>query len=223
MEEAPNNDILRLSGVGMEFDGKWPLRNVNLALRRGSFVILSGPNGSGKTTLLRIMLHLLKPTTGKVEYFNDLGHRTDRLQIGYLPQKNKIDTHFPISVRDTILSGLRSGWLCRLPADWKVRLDDVVRECGVEDYLDRPIGTLSGGQLQRTLLARAIIGLPELLVLDEPLSYIDKQFEQYFYQLIKRLSKNMTVLLVSHELSGLTPLADRTICLSDLSDINRGR
>ncbi|MDE6272310.1 MAG: metal ABC transporter ATP-binding protein [Muribaculaceae bacterium] len=214
--KADDKDILRLSDVGMDFDGKWPLRNVNLSLRRGSFVILSGPNGSGKTTLLRIMLRLLKPTTGKVEYFGADGRPIKKLKIGYLPQKNNIDTHFPISVKDTILSGLRTGWLCRLPEDWTSRIDEVVRECGVREYLERPIGTLSGGQLQRTLLARAIIGKPELLVLDEPLSYIDKQFEQFFYALIKRLSQNMTVLLVSHELSGLAPLADRTICLNDL-------
>ncbi len=216
--KADKTDILRLIGVGMDFDGKWPLRNVNLTLQRGSFVILSGPNGSGKTTLLRIMLRLLKPTTGKVEYFDAEGRPTKKLRIGYLPQKSKIDTHFPISARDAILSGLRTGWLCRLPEDWEERLDEVVRECGVTEYLDRPIGTLSGGQLQRTLLARAIIGKPELLVLDEPLSYVDKDFELYFYQLIKELSKNMTVLLVSHELSGLTPLADRTIYLTELND-----
>lgn len=210
-------DILKLSGVGMEFDGKWPLRDVNFALRRGSFVILSGPNGSGKTTLLRILLKLLKPTTGSVQYFNSEGNPVKNLPVGYLPQKNKIDTKFPIVAEEVILSGLRTGYTGRLPGDWKERLEEIIELCGVREYLNQPIGTLSGGQLQRTLMGRAIIGRPELLVLDEPLSYVDKEFERKIYSMLETLSKSMTILLVSHELTGLTSLADRMVNISTLS------
>lgn len=206
-------DIVRLTDVGVEFDGKWPLRNLNFYLRRGDFVVLAGPNGSGKTTLLRVLLKLLRPTCGKVEYFNAEGEPVNRLSIGYLPQKSKIDTHFPITVRETILSGLRSGLLGRLPSDYKDRLKEVEEICGVHDYINQAVGTLSGGQLQRVLLARAIIGRPELLVLDEPLSYVDKTFEHRLYELLEILSKEMTILLVSHELSGLEPIADRIVRL----------
>lgn len=210
-------DILKLSGVGMEFDGKWPLRDVNFALRRGSFVILSGPNGSGKTTLLRILLKLIKPTTGSVQYFNSEGNPVKNLPVGYLPQKNKIDTKFPIVAEEVILSGLRTGYTGRLPGDWKERLEEIIELCGVREYLNQPIGTLSGGQLQRTLMGRAIIGRPELLVLDEPLSYVDKEFERKIYSMLETLSKSMTILLVSHELTGLTSLADRMVNISTLS------
>lgn len=210
-------DILKLSGVGMEFDGKWPLRDVNFALGRGSFVILSGPNGSGKTTLLRILLKLLKPTTGSVQYFNSEGNPVKNLPVGYLPQKNKIDTKFPIVAEEVILSGLRTGYTGRLPGDWKERLEEIIELCGVREYLNQPIGTLSGGQLQRTLMGRAIIGRPELLVLDEPLSYVDKEFERKIYSMLETLSKSMTILLVSHELTGLTSLADRMVNISTLS------
>ncbi len=209
-------DIIRLSDVGMEFDGKWPLHDVNFSLRRGEFVILSGPNGSGKTTLLRIILKLLKPTVGKVEYLDSEGRPVKYLKIGYLPQKNKIDTKFPIVTEEAILSGLRQGFFGTLPSDWKARLEEVTELCGVRDYLTQPIGTLSGGQLQRTLLARAIISRPELLVLDEPLSYVDKEFEQAIYEMLSDLSKRMTILLVSHELSGLSPLADRLVSIRSL-------
>lgn len=209
-------DIIRLTDVGMDFDGKWPLRDVNFSLRRGEFVILSGPNGSGKTTLLRIILKLLKPTTGKVEYFNSEGEPTRHIRIGYLPQKSKIDTKFPIATEEVILSGLRRGVLGRLPSDYKERMEEITELCGVRGYLHQPIGTLSGGQLQRTLLARAIIGNPELLVLDEPLSYVDKEFEQSIYSMLADLSSRMTILLVSHELSGVAPLADRLISINNL-------
>ena len=209
-------DIVRLNDVGMDFDGKWPLRDVCFALRRGEFVILSGPNGSGKTTLLRIILKLLKPTEGKVEYFDESGKPAKHIRIGELPQKSKIDTKFPIVVEEAILSGLRHGLFGRLPAEYKDRMDRITDLCGVKGYLNQPIGTLSGGQLQRTLLARAIIGDPELLVLDEPLSYVDKEIEQNFYSMVADLSKRMTILLVSHELSGLAPLADRQISISSL-------
>lgn len=210
------DDILRLSGIGMNFDGKWVLRDVNFSVRRGEFVILSGPNGSGKTTLLRIMLRLMKPTVGKVEYFNHEGCPTGRLPIGYLPQKNKIDTRFPITAEETILSGLRRGIFGHLPEDWREKLDKVVELCGTRSFMQQPIGTLSGGQLQRTLLARAIICEPELLVLDEPLSYVDKQFEHRIYEMLRELAKRMTILLVSHELTGLLPLADRTISIAEM-------
>lgn len=210
-------DILKLSGVGVEFDGKWPLRDVNFSLGRGEFVILSGPNGSGKTTLLRVALRLLKPTHGKVEYFDAQGEVTKRLRIGYLPQKSKIDTHFPITAREAVLSGLRSGLLGRLPKNYNERLKEVIEICGLSPFLNQPIGSLSGGQLQRTLMARAIIGWPELLVLDEPLSYVDKEFEKRIYNLLSDLSKRMTILLISHDLTGLTPLADRVVSIRELS------
>lgn len=207
--------IVKLTDIGVDFDGKWPLRDLNFTLERGEFVVLAGPNGSGKTTLLRVLLKLLKPTTGKVEYFNPEGKPTKYLSVGYLPQKSKIDTRFPIEVREVILSGLRRGWLGRLPDDYAERLNEVVEICGASEYLTQPIGTLSGGQLQRVLLARAIIGRPELLVLDEPLSYVDKHFEHRLYELLERFSHKMTVLLVSHELSGLEPIASRIVRIGE--------
>ncbi|MDE6558500.1 MAG: ATP-binding cassette domain-containing protein, partial [Muribaculaceae bacterium] len=131
----------------------------------------------------------------------------------YLPQKSKIDTRFPITVKETILSGLRRGFLGRLPGDASGRLAEVAEICGVGEYMGQTIGTLSGGQLQRVLMARAIIGRPELLVLDEPLSYVDKQFEHRLYELLEKLSHSMTIILVSHELSGVEPLATRIVRL----------
>ncbi len=207
-------EMIRLENIGVEFDGKWPLRDFNFTLQRGEFVILNGPNGSGKTTLLRVLLRLLRPTLGCVTYFNAEGKATKRLPIGYLPQKNNIDTRFPITVREAVESGARRGWLQRLDREARENVDRVIQLCGIGDLLDRTVGTLSGGQLQRTLLARALAGAPELLVLDEPLSYVDKTFEARLYEILGQLAPTHTILLVSHELTGLAPLATRIIDLS---------
>lgn len=201
-------EIIRLKGIGVEYEGKRVLGNVNLIIRRGDFVAISGPNGGGKTTLMRVMLKLLEPTEGEVMYFSG-GLPAKRLKTGYLPQKSMIDTRFPISVRQTILSGLQSGWLGRLPAGYKSKFDEIVELTGTSDYLDRKIGTLSGGQLQRTLLARAIISDPEVLFLDEPLSYVDKQFEHKIYSIMEELSRRSTIILVSHEMSVISRMANR--------------
>lgn len=203
-----SNDIIRLEGINVEFDGKRVLENVDLSIRKGDFVAVSGPNGGGKTTLLRVLLRLLKPTSGRVVYLRD-GSPVQRLPIGYLPQKSMIDTKFPITVRDTVLSGLQRGWFGRLPADAGRRFSEVTELCGIGDYLQKTVGQLSGGQLQRTLLARAVISDPEVLVLDEPLSYVDKQFEHRIYSIMEDLARHTTVVLVSHEMSVISRIANR--------------
>lgn len=203
-----SNDIIRLEGINVEFDGKRVLENVDLSIRKGDFVAVSGPNGGGKTTLLRVLLRLLKPTSGRVVYLRD-GSPVQRLPIGYLPQKSMIDTKFPITVRDTVLSGLQRGWFGRLPADAGRRFSEVTELCGIGDYLQKTVGQLSGGQLQRTLLARAVISNPEVLVLDEPLSYVDKQFEHRIYSIMEDLARHTTVVLVSHEMSVISRIANR--------------
>lgn len=202
-----------MENVGVEFDGKWPLRGVNFTLHDGEFVILNGPNGSGKTTMLRLMLRLLKPTEGSVTYFDPKGRPAKHIHTGYLPQKNNIDTRFPISVAEAIESGVRRGWRGTISDCDRRRLAEVEEICGVGTLLGQSVGTLSGGQLQRTLLARALASGPRLLVLDEPLSYVDKTFEARLYEILADFAPGHTILLVSHELSGLAPLATRIVQL----------
>lgn len=200
--------VIRLRDVNVGYDGKPLLRHIDLTLRDGDFLAISGPNGGGKTTLLRIMLKLLRPTSGLVEYLEN-GEIVKSLKIGYLPQKNLIDTRFPISVEETVKSGLLSGFFGRLPHDWRLRLEQVVELCGIGEYLKRPVGVLSGGQLQRTLIARAVISNPHILMLDEPLSYVDKQFERRIYGIMENLARTTTIVLVSHEMSVISGMANR--------------
>lgn len=187
------------------------LSHVSLTIGRGDFLAVSGPNGGGKTTLMRVILKLLRPTSGKVTYLGPDGLPAKGLRIGYLPQKSAIDTRFPITVREVILSGLPGKPWGRPGAEALRRLERVADLTGASRLAGRGIGELSGGQLQRVLLARAIISDPEILVLDEPLSYVDKRFEQQIYGLVGELARHTTIVLVSHEMSVISGMADRHV------------
>lgn len=200
--------LILLSNIGMRFDNRQILSDVNLQINRGDFIIISGPNGGGKTTLLRILLRLLRPTCGTVDYF-------EPLRIGYLPQKNSIDSRFPITVREVIASGLlgirNASERDVNTRSLKLQVDEILTTVELTEHADKPIGSLSGGQLQRTLLGRALISNPSLLVLDEPMSYLDKRFINTFHSLLERLATSTTIIIVSHDLTGLLPLATRHI------------
>lgn len=207
--------LIEIEDVTMCYDREKILDKVSLSIFKGDFVAITGPNGGGKTTLLRIMLRLLKPTSGKVTY-HDASGTTRRLKIGYLPQKSNIDTRFPITVAETIRSGQINGLFHRRSAQQEEDFEKITALCGVGDILHQCIGELSGGQLQRTLLARALVSHPEVIVLDEPLSYVDKDFERQIYSIIERLAADHTIILVSHEMSVISGMANRHIV------VNRG-
>lgn len=206
----PQNKMIELDHVWMQWDNRIALQDVSFSIDEGDFVAITGPNGGGKTTLLRIVLKLLKPTQGRVVY-REQGREVKDLVVGYLPQKNMIDQRFPISVEEVISSGLLSQKLDRTEvANQVAKIIDMV---GLKEHAHRPIGNLSGGQLQRALLGRAIISQPRVLVLDEPLSYVDKRFEGRIYEIVSQLSRNTTILLVSHEMSKISTMANRHIII----------
>lgn len=199
-----------LSEVSMSWGRRNILENVNLTINNGDFMAITGPNGGGKTTLLRIILKLLKPTSGEVRYLTAGGEDTHRLPIGYLPQKNMIDSGFPITVEEVIASGLLAD--PSLPCGVvKERINDTLRIVDLSEHSRQSIGNLSGGQLQRALLGRALISNPSILVLDEPLSYIDKRFESKLYDILDTLPLSTTILLVSHEMSVISGMATRHV------------
>lgn len=205
-----NEALIKLEDVSLSYDTTPVLKHVDMTVSKGDFVVITGPNGGGKTSLLRVLLKLVKPTAGSVRYYQD-GKEAERLRIGYLPQKNLIDSRFPITVSEVVASGLYSSRKHRLSASQQLRIDEILEQLGIEMLSSRPIGALSGGQLQRTLLGRAIISRPELLVLDEPLSYIDEAFSTRIYDLLTRLSKETTVVMVTHRLGKVNDMATQTL------------
>lgn len=199
-----------MSNVDVIRDRRTVLSDVNVTVDRGDFMAVTGPNGGGKTTLLRIMLRLIKPTSGCVTYYDKSGNPTQRLDIGYLPQKNMIDSKFPITVREVVSLGLPAGHgLSKRSA--AERVEEVIETVGLASHASAGIGNLSGGQLQRALLGRAIISRPELLVLDEPLSYVDRHFEQRIYDIVAALAPTTTIVLVSHDMTRIASMANRHI------------
>ncbi|MCM1356172.1 MAG: ATP-binding cassette domain-containing protein [Staphylococcus sp.] len=210
MEQEERELIIALRHISKRWEQKTVLNDINFDVRQGDFIAITGPNGGGKTTLLRILLRLLKPTEGTVTYYHD-GKETKDLSIGYLPQKNLIDSRFPISVSEVIASGLIGEQLSK--EEIRTRVKETTRLMGLESHAEASIGNLSGGQLQRALLGRAIISRPHVLVLDEPLSYVDKRFEHHIYDIVEELAKSTTLLLVSHEMSTIAGMANRHLII----------
>ncbi|GAB6012485.1 metal ABC transporter ATP-binding protein [Viscerimonas tarda] len=210
------NEILKISDLSVAYDNEPPvLRNVNLNVSKNDFLGIIGPNGGGKTSLLKAILGLVKPSSGKIEFF-DKGEKTNKLNIGYLPQINQIDKKFPISVLDVILSGLTPGkkFFSTFTRQQKEMAAITARKMGLENRLKHPVGDLSGGQLQRALLGRAIVDNPNLLVLDEPNSYVDKRFETNFYHILAELNDNTAIILVSHDVGTVLSQVKNIACVN---------
>lgn len=213
MQSHQVNKIIELDNVVVGYDHNVILPDVNLEINKGDFMAVTGPNGGGKTSLVRVILGLLKPLSGNVRFYEN-SCEVKNLNIGYLPQKNMIDNRFPITVEEVVASGLLSGkgfFNKRLSQEEKERVNYILNLMGVEKLRTSSIGTLSGGQLQRVLIGRSIISSPSVLVFDEPLSYVDKTFESQFYEIAEDLSKDATIILVSHEVSRIMQMANRHI------------
>ena len=201
--------LLQLQNISMQWHDRRVLSDISLAVFPGDFMAITGPNGGGKTTLLRIMLRLLKPTSGNVIY--GVGLKSNA--IGYLPQKNMIDSHFPITVHEVVASGLLAQ--CLPASQVRDKVGSMLRTVGLTEQANSSIGQLSGGQLQRALLGRALISEPSLLILDEPLSYIDKRFEHQLYEILASVARTTTIVLVSHEMTAISEMANRHIIVDN--------
>lgn len=189
--------------------------NVSFDICERDFIGIVGPNGGGKTTLVKVMLGLKKPDCGTVEYFRN-GSAVDSVAVGYLPQYSNIDRMFPISVREVVLTGL--GAQKRLFAHFTSRHKEMVeaalQRLDLVDLADRHIGALSGGQLQRVLLARAIVSKPDMLVLDEPNTYMDRHFQKDMYRLLCDLNTDCAVVIVSHDVDVVQKHANRVLSVN---------
>lgn len=214
--------MIRLENVCAGYDGRIQLRDVTLDICDNDFVGIVGPNGGGKTTLLRVIIGLIRPMSGTVRYYRNTVE-TDSLQIGYLPQYNTIDRDFPISVVDTVATGLNSRrhLFGGFSAQERQLALDALRQTGVDDLAKRSIKELSGGQLQRVLLARAIVSQPEVLILDEPNTYVDSRFERMMYEMIMEMNQKCTIIMVSHDNDFIKSSAKRIISVDERVEILR--
>lgn len=206
-------NLLRLEGISAGYEGDIVLNNINLAINEADFIGVIGPNGGGKTTLLKVIMGLLAPKSGKIEFNRSL---IGPNEIGYLPQMAEGDLSFPVSVRDVVLSGLMykkrsSGRMTRKD---RVRADEVLADLGISHLRARCLSELSGGELQRVYLGRALAGSPRLLLLDEPGNFIDSSFEQGFYDKLKELNSSMAIMMVSHDVGTISAYVKSFACVN---------
>ena len=207
--------ILEIENVSAGYGEEIVLKDVNLVINDNDFIGIIGPNGGGKTTLLRLIIGLIRPYRGSVRFFDDSRERSGG-SIGYLPQISHTDPRFPISVIDVVLSGLMSkeGLFSRYPARLKRRAEELLNRLGIEDLKKKNIGELSGGQLQRVYLCRAIISSPRLLMLDEPSTFVDTMFETDFYGILKQLNRDMAIIVVSHDVGTISWYVKTIACVN---------
>jgi zinc transport system ATP-binding protein len=205
--------LVSLRNVSAGYDGKEVLSGVSLDIYDNDFVAITGPNGGGKTTLIKLILGLL-PYSGTIEYADSLTTGGIR-RIGYLPQQNVFDRSFPITVADVVVSGLQAekGFLGRYTQADFARAHKLLEMTGIASLEHRPIGEISGGQMQRALLCRALIAEPRLLILDEPATYVDSRFEEELYGILRELNNNegVAIVMVSHDTATIAGIAKSTV------------
>jgi len=205
--------LLEMLSVSVSYGNNIALQDADLKVYENDFIGVIGPNGGGKTTLLKVILGLVKPFKGRL-IFNPgiLG----RSRIGYLPQISTGDNNFPVTVMDVILSGLmmHKGVVSIMSSHDRKRAGRVIGELGLTELTESSLSELSGGQLQRVFLGRAVIGDPKLLLLDEPGNFVDTNFENDFYEKLRLLNKRMAILMVSHDIGTISAHIKSFACVN---------
>jgi zinc transport system ATP-binding protein len=201
--------LLHIKNLTVGYDEKPILEKVNLDVFKHDFIGIIGPNGGGKTTLLKTIVGLLQPQEGQIVY-------NSGKPIGYLPQLNQHDTRFPILVREVVMSGLfgQRGILGRFKKSDVENVHHWLEFAGITHLANKRFGTLSGGQRQRALLCRALVSEPELLILDEPNTFVDNRFEGELYELLKRLNQTIAIMVVTHDLGTISTYVKSIACVN---------
>lgn len=192
------------------------LTDVSFEIRPGQFIGMIGPNGGGKTTLIKLILGFLKASIGSIRVFGQTPVAA-RKDMAYVPQSLRFDKQFPITVLELVLEGRLAHlpWYGRFSEQDKKIALEALDKVGLADLQHRPFGSLSGGQAQRILIARALASEPKLLLLDEPTANVDTHAETEIYTLLKQLQGQMTILMVTHHLQAAIELVEKVICVQN--------
>lgn len=207
--------IIKIKDLSFAYNGQFILEQINLTIQPGDFMAITGPNGGGKTTLIKLMLGLLKPWAGTIRVMGKAPGQISHA-IGYVPQNTHINPDFPISALDVVLMGqLQPGsrWMRHSRKD-RVVAHEALDKMEMGAYCHRRMGELSGGQRQRVFIARALVCQPQILMLDEPTAHIDTKGETDLYQWLKSLNRQMTIVVVSHNLLVLATHVKSVACVN---------
>lgn len=210
-----NPPVIALEDVSFSYGGPMVLQHIDLVIEAGDFMGIVGPNGGGKSTLLKIILGLLKPVSGHVSVLGK-SPAEGRGAIGYVPQFAAFPRDFPISVEDAVLLGRlgKASVIGGYGARDRAAARRAMQETKVVDLRNHQLATLSGGQLQRVLIARALACEPEILILDEPTANLDLRTEEDIFDLLKQLVEHPTIILVSHDIGFISRYVNRVSCLN---------
>lgn len=205
--------IFEMDSLSASYGADTVLEDINFRVNENDFIGVIGPNGGGKTTLLKVILGLIKPSSGSIRFNHSL---KDFERIGYLPQISTGDVDYPVNVTDVILSGMmiRKRIITGMSSADKRKAGMIIEELGLSGLEKTSLNELSGGQLQRVFLGRAIIGDPELLLLDEPGNFVDSSFENDFYGKLKELNSRMAILMVSHDIGMISSHVRSYACVN---------
>lgn len=213
VEVSQSPVVVEMKGVSFSYDGLTVLEDVDLEVRGGEFLSVVGPNGGGKTTLVKLILGLLRPSSGIIRVLGRTPREARRF-VGYLPQYVHFDPLFPITVRDVVLMGrLGPSYSGRYTKADRAAARRAMESVCVDNLQDRAIQALSGGQRQRVLLARALATEPQLLLLDEPTANVDSAVEEQLFDTLRMLNRHMTILIVSHDLGVVSQVVSSVICV----------
>lgn len=207
------NKLINIRNIEVKYSDKIAITKVNIDILENDFTGVIGPNGGGKTTLVKAILGLV-PYSGDIEFHSGLDE--DKSLIGYLPQQTNFDLSFPITVLEVILSGLQDKNLLngKYTSTSIDRAKELMLLTNVNGLERRSVSEISGGQLQRVLLCRALISEPKLLILDEPVTFVDSKFEHDLYEILRSLNDRMAILMVSHDLGTITSYVKDIICVN---------
>ncbi|MHA1275488.1 MAG: metal ABC transporter ATP-binding protein [Promethearchaeota archaeon] len=211
--------ILEIKDLSVSYENVIALENINLEIYRGDYVGIFGPNGSGKTTLLKAILGLIKPDKGIIKLFNSDDLKKMRIKIGYVPQNPYVKRNFPASVIEVVEMGLygKIGFLKPLKKEHRKIAERALHKVHMGAFKNRPIGHLSGGELQKVMVARAIVSNPEILLLDEPTSALDFVMTGELMTLLKELNEKykLTIIAINHNLNLLKPYCSRLVLMKN--------
>lgn len=195
------------------------LQNINFNVKRGEYVAVIGPNGGGKSTLMKLLLGLIAPTKGDISIFGQKNGYAKDGKIGYVAQQaSQIDRNFPITVSEVVNLGTSSrDSLFGSKNNQKAsHIEKIMEKMGIADLKNRRIAKLSGGQIQRVMIARALVSRPQILILDEPNTGVDRESQRKFYELLKNLNReeNITILFVTHDLGVIADDVNSVLCIN---------
>ena len=215
------NNIIDVKNLTFNYSDKSVLENITFSISNGDFVGIIGPNGSGKSTLIKLILKILKPTSGEIKIFDqDIETFSNWNRISYVSQKaNAFNMSFPATVEEVVGANLYSkiGLFKKINKEHKKQIQSALEIVGMGEYQNTLIGKLSGGQQQRIFIARAIVNEPSIIFLDEPTVGVDAKAEEVVYCLLAELNKKygITIIMITHDISAVTVHANKIACLGN--------